>query len=304
MNTYLVVGSNYISQSEILASKLSAKVLDIHRKIFPDGELYVRIKEPEKIRGKVVIVANTLYPRQNDSLVETLLLIDAVRHNNPSKIILLIPYIAYSRQDKIFLPGEPISAEVVLKTLSHIGGDCLITIDIHSPKSLNSFNGIAENILVSDILVEKALRYVEKPIILAPDKGAIGRAKYAAEKHGLEYDYLVKQRDRITGEITMIPREITVENRDVIIVDDIISTGGTIVTAAKLMLKQGARRVVLATSHGLFIGNALEKIKASGIVKLLIANTLGTKPNDPLIEVVDVTHRIADAITKLIGKSG
>ncbi len=304
MSAYIVVGSNYINQGELLASKLGAEILDIHRKIFPDGELYVRISEPEKIKGKIVIIANTLYPKQNDSLIETLLLIDAVKRNNPSKIILVIPYIAYSRQDKLFLPGEPVSAEVVLKTLSHVGGEYLITIDIHSPKTLDSFNGIADNILVSDILVEKALKYVEKPIILAPDKGAVGRAKYAAEKHGLEYDYLVKQRDRITGEITMIPKEINVKNRDVIIVDDIISTGGTIATAAKLMLKQGARKVVLAASHGLLIGNALDKIKASGAVKLLLANTLGIKYNDPLIEIVDITYKIADAIAKHTNQSG
>jgi len=304
MSVHLVVGSNYINQGELLASKLGAEILGIHRKVFPDGELYVRISKPEKIREKVVIVANTLYPRQNDSLIETLLLIDAVKRNNPSKIILVIPYIAYSRQDKLFLPGEPISAEVILKTLNHIGGEYLVTIDIHSPQTLESFNGSTENILVSDILVEKALKYVENPIVLAPDKGAIGRAKYAAEKHGLEYDYLVKQRDRITGEITMIPKEINVKNRDVIIVDDIISTGGTIATAAELMLKQGARKVVLAASHGLLIGNALDKIKASGAVKLLLANTLGTKYDDPLIEIVDTTRKIADAIARLIKQSG
>ncbi|MCD6300982.1 MAG: ribose-phosphate diphosphokinase [Staphylothermus sp.] len=290
MKPYCIIGQNYSINNDIVKQYCTDKI-NYTQKIFPDGERYIRILDTDKISEKDVVLINTLYPRQNDSFIETLFLIDALRKTPVKRLITIIPYLAYSRQDKQFLPGEPISAEIIIKSIRLAGADQLIVIDIHNPESLKSFNGCAINVLVSDILVKKALEYVDNPIIIAPDKGALGRVKYAAEKHSLEYDYLIKSRDRNTGEVSMSPKELKVHNRDVVIVDDIISTGGTIALAVKQIKKQGAREVIVAATHGLMIGNALEKIKNAGVEKIILGNTLGIKHNDNIIEYVEVLDK-------------
>ncbi|ADI32316.1 ribose-phosphate diphosphokinase [Staphylothermus hellenicus] len=292
----VITGKNYESFAEKYASLLGYDIGEIQTKIFPDGEYYVRIKKPELIHGNKVAIINTMYPRQNDSLLETLMLIDAARKAGAKHVVVIIPYLAYARQDKVFLEGEPVTASIVVKMIRMVGADALVVVDIHSVKTLEDFNGKALNVLVSDKLVEKALNILNNPVVIAPDKGALHRAKYAAEKHGLEYDYLVKRRDRITGEISIMPKELRIDGRDIVIIDDIISTGGTIASAARILQSQGARKIIVAATHGLFIGNALEKIRSAGIEKIYTANTLGITHRDPLIETIDVSEKVVSEI--------
>ncbi|WP_244372362.1 ribose-phosphate diphosphokinase [Staphylothermus marinus] len=288
----VIAGKNYETFAEKYASLLGYELVDIQTKIFPDGEYYVRIKKPELISGNKVVIINTMYPRQNDSLLETLMLIDAARRSGAKDIVVIIPYLAYARQDKVFLEGEPVTASIVVKMIRTIGANALVVVDIHSVKTLEDFNGKTLNILVSDELVEKALSILNDPIVIAPDKGALHRARYAAERHGLEYDYLIKKRDRITGEISMMPKELRIDGRDIVIIDDIISTGGTIANATRILRSHGARKIVVAATHGLFIGNAFEKIRSAGVEKIYVANTLGITHKEPLIETVDVSEKV------------
>lgn len=288
----VIAGKNYETFAEKYASLLGYEIVDIQTKIFPDGEYYVRIKKPELISGNKVVIINTMYPRQNDSLLETLMLIDAARRSGAKDIVVIIPYLAYARQDKVFLEGEPVTASIVVKMIRTIGANALVVVDIHSVKTLEDFNGKTLNILVSDELVEKALSILNDPIVIAPDKGALHRARYAAERHGLEYDYLIKKRDRITGEISMMPKELRIDGRDIVIIDDIISTGGTIANATRILRSHGARKIVVAATHGLFIGNAFEKIRSAGVEKIYVANTLGITHKEPLIETVDVSEKV------------
>ncbi len=292
----IIYGRQAERQGRRLADLLGAETVSIQHKIFPDGEHYLRITDGEGIRGRGVLIVNTMYPRQNDSLLETLMLIDAVKRLNPHRILLLVTYLAYARQDKVFLTGEPVTGRIVLDSIYRLGIDYLLVVDIHSGKLLEPYNDRAENVLVSDILAGEALKNAKDPLILAPDKGALHRAKYAAERHGLEYDYLVKHRDRVTGEIYIEPKEVDVNGRDVIIVDDIISTGGTIASATRNMLRLGARRVFVAATHSLLVGNALEKIKSSGAEMIITADTLGIKHDDPFVKYVDILPKLASVI--------
>ncbi len=297
----IIPGSNSIELAKGIAEKLNVPILDVYRKTFPDGELYVRIDF-----GKLVeppsysIVINTLYPNQNDAFIETLFLLNAAYSETSMKVIAVIPYIAYSRQDKLFLRGESVSFETVLSCLRSAGADLLLTVDIHSPIALKRyFRSFAINMMVSDLLVKASLEYLDNPIVLAPDKGALDRARYAALRHNLEFDYLIKHRDRVTGEVSLEPKELSVKERDVIIVDDIISTGGTIALAARKCLENGARKVVVAATHSLLIGNALEKIRNSGVEKLITTNSIPLKETD-FIKIIDLSDVIANEIQRVL----
>lgn len=296
----IIPGHGFIEESVELAKRIGAEVLSIKYKVFPDGEKYIRIENSDKIRGETVIISNTMYPSQNDSFIETLMLINASIKANASKVIAYIPYIAYSRQDKVFLPGEPVSAEIILKTLYSMGVNCILTIDIHSDHLLKDIGKCFHNILVFDYLYNRVKHFLNDPVVIAPDKGALNRAKYLADKYGLQYDYLVKERDRVTGVITIQPREIVVNGRDVVIVDDIISTGGTVAEASRKLIEKGARRIVICASHGLLIGNAIDNIKKSGVLKIALANTLGVKFQDPLIEYIDVSEKVASVLKEVV----
>jgi len=294
----IVAGSNYEEGARRLAETLAYPFVSVKHKMFPDGERYLRILEHDLVSGRVAVVVNTMYPNQNDSFLETLMLINASIKAGASKVIAYIPYLAYARQDKVFQPGEPVSADIVVSALKAVSAYCILAVDVHNPEILSRNIECYENILVFDELYRIARRYVENPVVIAPDLGALHRAKYIAERENIEYDYLVKYRDRETGEIVMKPKQLNVEGRDVVIVDDIISTGGTIVESVQLLLKQGARRVIVCATHGLMVGNALERLASSGVYKVVLADTLGIKHHNPLVEYVDVTTSIAKVLAK------
>jgi len=300
LKAVIIPGSNYEEEARKLAEILGQDLASVKRKIFPDGEMYVRIQDSEKLSGKVAVIVNTMFPNQNDSLLETLLLINAAVKAGASKIIVYTPYLAYARQDKVFQLGEPVSADVVVVALKTVGANCLITVDVHNPGVLARNFTCYENVLVFSELYKAIENIVENPIVIAPDAGALNRAKHLAESKNLAYDYLVKHRDRETGEVVVKPKEVNVRGRDVIIVDDIISTGGTIAEAAQVLIKQGARRIFVCASHGLMVGSAVEKLRDAGVEKVVLANTLGLKHSNPLIEYVDVTPALAKIIAKYI----
>jgi len=300
LEAVIIPGSNYEEEARKLAEMLGQDLASVKRKVFPDGEMYVRILDSEKLSGKIAVVANTMFPNQNDSLLETLLLVNAAVKAGASKIIVYTPYLAYARQDKIFQPGEPVSADVVAAALKTMGANCLITIDVHNPDILARNFTCYENVLVFSELYKALENSVENPIVIAPDTGALNRAKHLAGSKNLTYYYLAKYRDRETGEVVVKPKEVDVRRRDVIIVDDIISTGGTIAEAARMLINEGARRVFVCASHGLMVGSAMEKLRDAGVEKVVLANTLGLKHSNPLIEYVDVTPTLAKIIAKYI----
>jgi len=274
-----------------------AIVVEVESKLFPDGESYVRIPL-ESLDNRRVLVVQSLGEPQDRSLWQLMLMVDAARRLGGRVIGVYAPYLAYSRQDKVFLKGEPVSVEVLLKTLRWLGSSYLFTVDVHSPPSLESFEGKAFNLLAFDqlsrIIREKT---TGTPLVLAPDKGAIHRAEHVARLLGSDYDYLVKKRDKVTGEVTLSPKSLPVEGRSVVIVDDIISTGGTVAKAASLLLQQGAKEVVVAVSHALMAGNAREKLSGSGVEKVLSLNTL--PPREGVV-YVDATPSVKNVLAEFL----
>lgn len=279
--------------AESISRELGARLVAAQWKVFPDGEHYVRV--PVDLNGEEVYVVQTIGPPQNDSLIQALLLADAALGAGARRVGLIAPYIAYARQDRRFLPGEPVSIKIILQALKSAGYDEVVTVEIHKPESLEWFEGRSINLSPYEYMAGK-LDLSGDLLVLAPDKGALGRAKRLAEALGADYDYIVKHRDRVTGEIVMEPKEIPAEGRTIILVDDIISTGGTIAKAASLLFQQGARKVYALVAHALLAGNALEKLEKSGIEKIYAANTLPRKES-PILEYIDIGPLIAGSLS-------
>lgn len=276
-----------------LAKILGVRHVSIEHKVFPDGESYIRI--PIDVRDEDVIVVQSTYAPQDKHIIELLITIDALRDLGARRITVVVPYLAYARQDKRFREGEGISVRTVLKNIRASGADDLIVVEIHKEDSLKFFNGRTINVSSAYALAEY-FKDMENLLILAPDKGALRRAKIFAEIVGGECDYLEKYRDRITGEVSVRLKNLDVKDRNVVIVDDIISTGKTMALAARQALKNGALSVYAACAHALLVGNALKLLKDSGIKEIIATNTV---PVPSGVKVVSVAPYIADAIKKL-----
>jgi len=271
--------------SQLLAGRVSevlkSNLLISEFKKFPDGELYTRVIDD--IGSEVTIIQSIV---TDTDLIALLQLIDAC--SDASGINVVIPYMGYARQDKRFRKGEPISARAVART---INADNVYTINIHDPGVLDYFNAKAVNLDATPMIG----RYIKNmtlndPLIIAPDDGAINIAKSASLDLDIDYDYLEKT--RLTGETVSIrPKNINVKGRDVIIIDDIISTGGTVAETVSLLRKQGAHEVFAACVHPVFSNNAILKLFKVGIKGIIATDTI-----EKGVSVVSASPVIASAI--------
>ena len=267
-----------------IASLLNCAVDLTEYKQFPDGEVYCRVTGDIK-NNDVVIVQGTYHATDLIYLHE---LIDAC--DEAKSVTVVTPYFGYARQDKRFKPGEPITARALAKCIK---ADRVFTINIHDRSVLQYFPCPAVDLNAAPELGN----YIDgmelkDTTILAPDDGALNLVKSAAEPRNLHYDYLEKT--RLSGEeVKIAPKNLDVKGRDVVLMDDIISTGGTIAEAIKLLKAQGVRDVYVACVHGVFVNNAYLKLHDAGVKDILATDTL-----EKAISKVSVASVIADAIKK------
>ncbi len=227
-------------------------------KRFPDGELYVRVGG--RLEGDdVVIVQST---RTDQDLIELMLLEDAVREAGARRIFVVVPYFGYARQDRRFFPGEPVSARALCRHVE-LDADEIVTVDLHSSQSLSNFSKPAFE--ASGIpAIARLLRERPVDLLASPDKGGIDRVRRMAQL--LDRPWFALEKKRIDSEHVelSLPASLSVpiEGKHVVLIDDVISTGGTIVEAAKLLKKHGVGAISAACTHGLFLRDAFERIKA------------------------------------------
>lgn len=247
-----------------LARAMKTTVVEVKYSRFPDGEQYLITGD---LDDETIILGSVV---DNDSLVQLILLIDAC---DKSCNTLVLPYMGYARQDKRFRKGEPISARAVAQVLSR-GVSEIITVNIHEEKVLRYFGVPARNIsLARDIGAYIHRLNLRNPLILAPDEGARAFAEQVAMAGGWDVDHLEKT--RISGvQVKMAPKQLCASERSVVIVDDIISTGGTIATASSMLYQEGAKEVFAACVHGVLSGGAYVHLMAAGIREVVCSNTI------------------------------
>jgi len=255
-----------------LARKLKAVYIQTETKIFPDGESKITLRKiPKK---SVILVVQSTYPPVDTNLLQALSIISQVRKIS-SRTFAIIPYMGYARQDKQFLSGEVITMSVVAKMLQSAGAKKVIVVDIHSNTALNHFNIPTENISA----VPELANYFKKlnlknPLVVSPDVGGSSRSKKFASLLKTDFIVLKKHRDRKTGSVSIQTAKMDVQGKDLILVDDIISTGGSIIKAAQFLKKQKCKRVFVACTHGLLVEGAEKKIRKAGVSRIISTNTI------------------------------
>jgi ribose-phosphate pyrophosphokinase len=299
MEQIVLVGPASQALGLAVARELGVTAISTEFKEFPDGENYLRwaIDDEAIVAGQEVIIIQTLGAgvgpgkSQNARMLELFMMIDSAKRMGAESVKVVVPYLAYSRQDKVFRPGECKFAELVLKLIQAAGADEFFTIDVHADEIFNAVTMPCHSLDPMKALADylKNLN-LQEPVVVSPDKGSRDRAdafaRYLGDVPVVEFD---KKRDVVTGEVKMVG-DAAVEGQEVIIADDIIATGGTMSLAIKLSKENGAARVLAVATHPLLIGNGQYNIISAG------ADIIGTDCIDSKFSQVTMAGVIAEAV--------
>ena len=287
---FLIIGG---SASQKLAAKVAAELnqnlCPIETRKFPDGERYIRILG--EIEEEAVIIQSTGFP-QDENLIELLLIIKTLKNLGVKTIKTVIPYFGYGRQEKRFKSGEAISAQIIADLLELAGTNQLFCVNLHENNMANFFNIPVHELSAMPLIAQHIKGILDEPIIIAPDKGALDHARELSNLMDCDFDYLEKI--RISPELVETkPKNINIGGKHAVIIDDIISTGGTIVNASEILKSLGAEKIIVACVHPVLVDDALIKIFASGVDDVIATDTLRSD-----VSVVSLAPLIADALKK------
>jgi ribose-phosphate pyrophosphokinase len=279
--------------ARILADKLALPLLAAEFRVFTDGETKFTLHE--KVEGKSVFIVQSTYHPVDQHLFQLLLAAHQLSEAG-ARVTAVVPYLAYARQDKEFLPGEGVTLGVVAHLMRSMGVRRLVTVDIHSAEGLALFSFPTYSVSAIPSLVEyvKSGLDLKDPVVISPDFGGSKRTEAFAQLFGVKFIQLSKVRDRTTGGVSMMESRLDVAGKEVIIVDDIISAGDTIKAAAEAVLKQGAKQALAVCVHGLFVGDALQKLEKTSVGPIICTNTVPGK-----FSRVDVSEALASHLRTL-----
>jgi len=293
----ILPGSSHPELAHEIATHLGVNLGEVNMGRFPDNEISVQILD--SVRGKDVFVVQSVALEPNDYLIELLMMVDALKRASARSIVAVIPYFGYARQDRKDKPRVPISAKLVANMLETAGVDRVLTMDLHAGQIQGFFDIPVDN-LNSLPLMASAFQKLEIPnlVVVAPDAGSIKLARDYALLLGVDFAVIDKIRSSATEvEISTVIGEI--EGKNVLLADDMCSTGGTLVSAAKACREKGALQIFCSLAHGLFVGNSVERIENSPIELLLMSNTIPVTERLAGLtryQVVSVGSHFAEAI--------
>jgi ribose-phosphate pyrophosphokinase len=280
-NIYVTSGSSHLDLAQQTADAMGIPLQQDIRKTFPSGERYFRFCE--SIRGMHVLIIQSLVGTRNgsvnDSLMELMLMIDAARRGSAKEITVVMPYMAYGRQDRKAQGREPISAATVLNMLEGAGADRLVSVDMHSAQTQAVFDGPFDHLTAEGLIRHALKERIDGDggefVIVSPDAGRAKVAEHYANELDLDVVNVPKSRNRGDSSIITRPDKVEgVEGRIAILIDDMIDTAGTLVSAAETLKNSGASGVIAVATHGLFSEPAIERLKASAITELIIVDTI------------------------------
>ncbi len=270
-----------------VATKLGLPLVPAVFKTFPDGES--KFTCDQKVSGKTVFVIQSAYNPVDQHLFQLLLASHKLSQDG-ARVIAVVPYLSYARQDKEFLPGEAVTLAFVAHLMRSSGIARLVTVDIHSAQGLSLFSFPVYSVSAVPAMVEyvRSNLTLQDPVVISPDFGASKRTEAFAQLYGVKALQLTKSRDRATGEVRIKQEALDVKGRDVLFLDEVITTGGTIRAATETVLAQGARSASAICTHGVFAGDTIERLERAGIKTIVCTNTIPGK-----FSKVDVSEALA-----------
>jgi len=287
----LIVGCSHGTHlAKSIAKKLNKKYHELEVTKFPDSELKLRFNTP--IKGKYVILVQSFYENINDCVVETLFAAETARDLGAKEVILVAPYFPYLRQDKRFNPGECISLRTIAKNIDE-DFDKVIIIDphLHREKTLEHIFRIkSKKLTANPLIVEYIKKNIKNPVIIGPDWESYKWAQKVAEEIGCDFAIMEKKRYSARKVEVKLHKKIDLNGKNLIFIDDMISTGNTLLRAIAALNKIGAKKVTCFAVHGILVENALEKLKKAGAT-VITTNTIPNKTAK-----IDVSNLIAESL--------
>lgn len=266
-------GNSNRKLAEAIAEEIGIDVGDALVSKFPEGE--IRVKINENVRGRdVFVIQSTCPPATNDNIMELLIMIDALKRASAKRITAVIPFYGYARQDRKDQPRVPITAKLVANLLTSAGAHRILTMDLHAGQIQGFFDIPVDHLLAAPVFINHfKKKKIKNLIISTSDIGGIKLAWYFAER--LKTELVVVDKKRSGPESVEAMHLIgDVKGKDVLIPDDMVATGGTLVQAAKFLQARGARKIYACMTHGLFSGTAVEKIQNSPISEIVVTDTI------------------------------
>ena len=278
----IVSGQGYPALAEKITERLDVDLNRVELIEFPNGELYARYLE--SVRGADMFIVQSLCDPVNKNLMQLLVMIDAAKRASAKRIVAVIPWYAYSRQDRKTKPREPITARLVANMIQAAGAERVMTMDLHSGQIEGYFSFPVDHLTAMhtfvDYFVDQGFRDADDAVVVAPDTGEVKVAKQLAGHLRLPWAIVNKMRDKPDqSEVTHVIGEV--EGKRAIMIDDVLATGGTLVNAAERLVAEGATEVYAAATHGEFSGEAYRKIEDSLIREVVVTDTLPLKEDEP-----------------------
>jgi ribose-phosphate pyrophosphokinase len=293
-------GSAHPVLGETIARHLGIPLGRAHLGRFADGEIWFQITD--NVRGADVFVVQPTCPPANENLMELLVMLDAFKRSSASRITAVLPYYGYARQDRKDKPRVPISAKLVADLLSTAGTDRVLAVDLHASAIQGFFDIPVDHLFAAPVIMDYVSREnLPKLTVVSPDAGGVERARAYAKRLNAELAIVDKRRDRPNE--ADVHRVIgDVEGRTALIVDDIVDTAGTLTKVTQAIKDAGAREVLASSSHAVLSGQALSRIEASPLSRLLVTDSIPLseeKKKSPKIVVLSIAELLAKAIRNI-----
>ena len=297
----LLSGNSNKPLSKQIAKFMKSKLVNSSIRKFSDGEIYIEINE--NIRGNSIFIIQSVSSPANDNLMELLLCIDALKRSSAKNITAVIPYFGYARQDRKVVPRTSISAKLVSNLITKAGADRVVTVDLHAGQIQGFFDIPVDNLFSTPIFARHAKKKIKSKnlICVAPDVGGTERARALGKLLNVGLAIVDKRRPK-PGQSQVMNVIGNVKDKNCIICDDIIDSGGTIVNAAKALKDRGAKDVYVYITHGVLSGEAFKKIKTSLIKNLVITDTIDNfekVKSAKNIEVLSISGLMGEAIKRI-----
>ncbi len=289
-------GTSNPALARAIAKEYGANLGNVNIKRFSDGELYVKYEQ--SIRGEDIFIVQPT-PPPGDNIIELLLLLDAAKRASVSRVTAVIPYFGYARQDRKDRPRVSIGSKLMANLLVEAGADRILTMDLHAAQIQGFFDIPLDHLYASRVFIDYLSQNpIENLVVVAPDVGSLKMSRSYAKKLGASLAFIDKRRPKPNeSEIMNIIGEV--EGKNVLIVDDLIDTAGTLTNAASAMKERGALNIVAMCSHPILSGPAFQRIEDSPIDELLVTDTIPLSQPSHKIKVLSVANIFADAIKRI-----